>query len=64
MRTRLIIAGVLIVIGLVWMGQGTGVIKGSGFMTDDLRWAAVGLVAFLGGAAIGVRAVIGRRTAA
>ena len=39
MRTRLIIAVVLILVGLVWMGQGTGVIQGSGFMTDDMRWA-------------------------
>lgn len=61
MRSRLIIAAVLIVIGLVWMGQGTGVIQGSGFMTDDLRWAIVGLVAFLIGGAIGVLAVTGRK---
>jgi hypothetical protein len=59
-RTRLIIAGVLIVIGLVWMGQGTGVIKGSGFMTDDVRWAVIGLVVFLAGAAVGAVAVIRR----
>ena len=42
MRTRLIIAGMLILVGLVWIGQGTGVIQGSGFMTDDMRWAAIG----------------------
>jgi hypothetical protein len=58
-----IIAGVLIVIGLVWMGQGTGVIQGSGFMTDDVRWAAIGLVVFLVGAAVGAVAVIRRSRA-
>ena len=63
MRTRLIIAGVLIVIGLVWMGQGTGMIKGSGFMTDDVRWAVIGLVVFLVGAAVGAVAVIRRSRA-
>ena len=63
MRTRLIIAGVLIVIGLVWMGQGTGMIKGSGFMTDDIRWAVIGLVVFLVGAAVGAVAVIRRSRA-
>ena len=63
MRTRLIVAGVLIVIGLVWMGQGTGVIQGSGFMTDDTRWAVIGLVVFLVGAAVGAVAVIRRSRA-
>jgi hypothetical protein len=58
-----IIAGVLIVIGLVWMGQGTGVIQGSGFMTADVRWAAIGLVVFLVGAAVGAVAVIRRSRA-
>lgn len=63
MRTRLIIAGVLVVVGLVWMGQGTGVIQGSGFMTDDTRWAVIGFVVFLVGAAIGAVAVIRRSRA-
>ena len=39
MRARSLIAGVLILVGLVWIGQGTGIIRGSGFMTDDLKWA-------------------------
>ncbi len=42
MRTRLIIAAVCVLAGLVWIGQGTGVIKGSGFMVGDLTWAVVG----------------------
>lgn len=63
MRTRLIIAGVLIVVGLVWMGQGTGFLQGSSFMTDDVRWAVFGLVAFLVGAAVGASAVIRRSRA-
>ena len=44
MRTRWIIAAVLVAVGLVWIGQGSGVIRGSGFMTDDVRWAIVGAV--------------------
>jgi len=60
-RSRLIIAAVLILVGLIWMGQGSGILRGSSFMTDDVRWAIAGLVAFLVGAAIGARAVIGRR---
>ena len=42
MRSRWIIAAVLALVGIVWIGQGTGVIRGSGFMTDDIRWAIVG----------------------
>ncbi len=63
MRTRLIVAVVLILVGLVWMGQGTGVIGGSGFMTDDMRWAAIGAVVFVAGALIGGWAVIRRSRA-
>jgi hypothetical protein len=44
MRARTLIAGVLILVGLVWIGQGTGIIRGSGFMTDDIKWAVVGAV--------------------
>ncbi len=42
MRTRWIIAAICVLAGLVWIGQGTGVIKGSGFMVGDLTWAVVG----------------------
>ncbi len=60
MRSRLIIAVILILVGLVWMGQGTGVIQSSGFMTDDMRWAAIGAAVFVAGAAVGAWAVIRR----
>jgi hypothetical protein len=59
-RTRLIIAVVLVLVGLIWIGQGTGAIQGSGFMTDDLRWAGIGFVLFVVGAVIGGLAVIRR----
>ena len=39
MRTRWIIAAVLVVIGAVWIGQGLGFFRGSGFMDGDPRWA-------------------------
>jgi len=45
-------------IGLIWIGQGLGIIRGSGFMTDDIRWSIVGAV--LVGCAV-VLAVIERR---
>ncbi len=59
MRTRWIVAGILIVVGLVWIGQGMGFIRGSSFMTDDLRWAVIGTVSLVAG--IVVAATILRR---
>ncbi|HYO43808.1 MAG TPA: hypothetical protein VES19_11475 [Candidatus Limnocylindrales bacterium] len=41
--TRLVLAVVLALAGLVWLGQGLGFIPGS-FMTGSLFWAAVGAV--------------------
>jgi hypothetical protein len=42
------IAGVMVLVGGVWTGQGLGWIEGS-FMTDDSTWAIVGpIVAGLG----------------
>lgn len=39
----LTLAIVLDLVGLVFIGQGFGLIPGS-FMTNDVRWAAVGIV--------------------
>jgi Na+/glutamate symporter len=50
MRTRWIVAAVMAVTGLVWIGQGLGVLRGSSFMVDDPRWAMAGTVSLLGGA--------------
>jgi hypothetical protein len=40
---RRVLAAVLAVVGVIWVGQGIGVIPGS-FMTSDLRWAVAGAV--------------------
>jgi hypothetical protein len=52
MRLTLLIAGVgLVVLGAVWIGQGTGYFPypASSFMIDDHMWAYVGAaVLFLG----------------
>jgi hypothetical protein len=40
--TRLAVAVVLILVGVVWIGQGLGLLRGSSFMVDDVRWAAIG----------------------
>jgi hypothetical protein len=52
-RSRTILAIILVAIGLVWIGQGTGVLKGTGFMVGDMKWAVIGAVAVVAGVAIG-----------
>ena len=53
MRTRWIIAAVCVIAGTVWIGQGTGIIKGSGFMVGDPIWAIIGAGLVLLGIVIG-----------
>jgi putative effector of murein hydrolase LrgA (UPF0299 family) len=39
------IVGVLFVlVGLLWIGQGTGLIQGRSAMTGQMQWAIVGLI--------------------
>ncbi len=46
---RNIVGVLLVLIGLVWLGQGVGLIQGS-FMTGQAQWALIGLVCLvLGG---------------
>ena len=52
-RSRTILAIILVAIGLVWIGQGTGVLKGPGFMVGDTKWAVIGAVAAVAGIALG-----------
>lgn len=42
-RSRLVVAIILALIGLAWIGQGLNLIKGSG-MSGTSLWAVVGLV--------------------
>ena len=41
---RNIVGVLLALVGLVWIGQGTGIIQGSSFMTGQAQWALIGLV--------------------
>jgi len=59
-RTRWIIAAVCVLAGLVWIGQGTGVLKGSGFMVGDMTWAVIGAVLVVLGIIIGWTALRAR----
>ncbi len=54
---RLVVVAVLLLLGLVWIGQGLGWIGGS-FMSSQPFWAAVGAVVVV---AAGVIAWRGRR---
>lgn len=56
MRGRMILALALVAVGLVWIGQGLGVLRGSSFMVDDTRWAILGAIAIVLGAAIALSA--------
>jgi uncharacterized membrane protein YeaQ/YmgE (transglycosylase-associated protein family) len=52
MRWIVIIA--LGLVGAVWIGQGLGLIRGSSFMTDDFRWAAIGAVLVVVAVVLGI----------
>ncbi len=41
-RSLGILAGLLIVGGSVFIGQGLGLLRGSSFMVDDIRWSWIG----------------------
>jgi len=62
-RARAILAIVLVAAGLVWVGQGTGVIRSSSFMTDDMRWALIGAGCVVAGLVIGWLELRGQRHA-
>ena len=51
-RTRLAIAVLLALAGLVWLGQGLGVLPG-GFMSGSSTWAVIGGLCLVAGIAIG-----------
>jgi hypothetical protein len=57
MRGRLVAGVLLALVGLVWIGQGLGLLRGSSFMVDDVRWAIFGAVAVV----VGVVLLIGAR---
>jgi hypothetical protein len=61
-RSGLVVVGAIVfLVGLVWVGQGLGYIKGS-FMTGDVKWFWIGLAMVVVGFVVGVGAwVRGRR---
>ena len=62
MRTsRLGLAAVMFLVGALWVGQGTGVVRGSA-MTGSSFWGIVGIILVLG--AVGLVVVEWRRSTA
>ncbi len=64
MRTRWIIAAVLVIIGAVWVAQGLGFFPGSGFMDGDSTWAVIGAILLGVGIVVGWSALRMRRPTA
>jgi uncharacterized membrane protein SirB2 len=63
-RGRVILAVILIALGLAWIGQGTGVIAGTGPMTGQAFWAWVGATMVVIGIALAAIEIRSRRAKA
>jgi hypothetical protein len=58
-RWRVVLAVAMLVVGLLWIAQGTGTVAGSA-MSGQSVWTIVGVVLVVGGLIIGVRELIRR----
>ena len=58
-RSRLAVAAVLLIVGVLWIGQGTGTVAGSA-MSGQSMWGLVGGVLVVVGLVIGVRELVRR----
>ena len=63
-RGRVILAVILIALGLVWIGQGTAVIAGTGPMTGQPFWAWVGAACVAVGVVLAALEIRSRRAKA
>ena len=54
------VAAGLSLVGLVWIGQGLGLLRGTGFMVDDIRWAIAGVALLVTAAVVTWSALRGR----
>jgi hypothetical protein len=52
----LVAAVLMVLVGLTWIGQGTGFLAGRSFMVGDRTWVVIGAVVAIVGAWIGLRA--------
>ncbi|HEV2217036.1 MAG TPA: hypothetical protein VGV88_05615 [Candidatus Dormibacteraeota bacterium] len=56
----IVVAVIMLLVGVVFMGQGLGYIKGS-FMTGDMHWFWVGVGLVVAAAVVGAGALLFRR---
>ncbi len=56
----LVVAVLMVLVGLVFIGQGLGIITGRSVMVGDRTWAVIGAVMVVAGAWIGRRAWVRR----
>ena len=55
----IVLAVIMLLVGVVWIGQGLGYIKGS-FMTGDMHWFWVGVGLVVASVVLGAAALIYR----
>jgi integral membrane sensor domain MASE1 len=60
-RTRWILVTVLVLVGAIWVGQGTGLLRGSSPMVDEPLWAIAGTVLVVAAALVAIDGVRRRR---
>jgi hypothetical protein len=51
----LVVAVLMVLLGLTWIGQGTGFLAGRSFMVGDRTWIVIGAVVAIIGAWLGWR---------
>jgi hypothetical protein len=52
----LVVAGLMVLVGATFIGQGLGILTGRSFMVGDRTWVVIGAVLVVAGAWIGRRA--------
>ena len=60
-RTRWIVVAIVVLVGAVWIGQGTGLLRGSSPMVDDPLWAVAGTVLVVAAALVALDGIRRRR---
>jgi hypothetical protein len=60
-RTRWMVIAVLVLVGLVWIGQGSGLLQGSSFMVGDPFWAVAGVALVVAGGVLAAWTITRRR---
>jgi hypothetical protein len=60
-QIRDVFAVLVLLVGLVFVGQGLGLIRGQSFMVDDIRWTLIGAGMVIVAVGILVWGRLGRR---